>query len=86
MARLPRESTAVQNCWTWVKWAFILPWEPREEALLVDISSGATLAAIAQKRPELPAGSRVLGFNYDAGERDLSIDGFLPGSNHQGAP
>jgi cysteine synthase len=51
----------------------------REEGLLVGISSGATLAAIAQKLPELPAGSRVLGFNYDTGERYLSIEGFLPG-------
>ena len=50
----------------------------REEGLLVGISSGATLAAIAQKLPELPAGSRVLGFNYDTGERYLSVDGFLP--------
>ena len=50
----------------------------REEGLLVGISSGATLAAIAQKLPELPAGSRVLGFNYDTGERYLSIEGFLP--------
>src|SRR5574343_175468 len=50
----------------------------REEGLLVGISSGATLAAIAQKLPELPAGSKVLGFNYDTGERYLSIEGFLP--------
>ena len=50
----------------------------RDEGLLVGISSGATLAAIAQKLPELPAGSRVLGFNYDTGERYLSIEGFLP--------
>jgi len=50
----------------------------REEGLLVGISSGATLAAIAQKLPELPAGSRILGFNYDTGERYLSIEGFLP--------
>ncbi len=49
-----------------------------EEGLLVGISSGATLAAIAQKLPELPAGSRVLGFNYDTGERYLSVEGFLP--------
>jgi len=49
-----------------------------EEGLLVGISSGATLAAIAQKLPELPAGARVLGFNYDTGERYLSIEGFLP--------
>ncbi len=50
----------------------------REEGLLVGISSGATLAAIAQKLPQLPAGSRVLGFNYDTGERYLSVEGFLP--------
>ncbi|WP_298235295.1 cysteine synthase A [uncultured Azohydromonas sp.] len=50
----------------------------REEGILVGISSGATLSAIAQKLPELDAGSRVLGFNYDTGERYLSIEGFLP--------
>lgn len=50
----------------------------REEGLLVGISSGAALAAIAQKLPELPPGSRVLGFNYDSGERYLSVEGFLP--------
>jgi len=50
----------------------------REEGLLVGISSGATLAAIAQKLPELPAGARVLGFAYDTGERYLSVEGFLP--------
>jgi len=50
----------------------------REEGLLVGISSGATLAAIAQKLKELPAGSRVLGFNYDTGERYLSVPDFLP--------
>ncbi len=50
----------------------------REEGMLVGISSGATLAAIAKKLPELPAGSRVLGFNYDTGERYLSTEGFLP--------
>jgi cysteine synthase A len=50
-----------------------------EEGLLVGISSGATLAAIAQKLPELPAGATVLGFNYDTGERYLSVEGFLPG-------
>ena len=49
-----------------------------EEGMLVGISSGATLAAIAQKLQELPAGSTVLGFNYDTGERYLSIEGFLP--------
>ena len=50
----------------------------REEGILVGISSGATLAAIEQKLPELPAGATVLGFNYDTGERYLSIEGFLP--------
>ena len=50
----------------------------REEGMLVGISSGATLAAIAQKLPELPAGARVLGFNYDTGERYLSVEGFFP--------
>jgi cysteine synthase A len=50
----------------------------REEGMLVGISSGATLAAIAQKLKELPADSRVLGFNYDTGERYLSVPDFLP--------
>jgi cysteine synthase A len=50
----------------------------REEGMLVGISSGATLAAIAKKLPDLPAGATVLGFNYDTGERYLSVDGFLP--------
>ena len=49
-----------------------------QEGLLVGISSGATLAAIAQKLPDLGPGARVLGFNYDTGERYLSIEGFLP--------
>jgi cysteine synthase A len=50
-----------------------------QEGMLVGISSGATLQAIAQKLPELPKGSRVLGFNYDTGERYLSVPEFLPG-------
>lgn len=50
----------------------------REEGLLVGISSGATLAAIAQKLKDIPAGATVLGFNYDTGERYLSVEGFLP--------
>lgn len=50
----------------------------REEGMLVGISSGATLAAIAQKLKEVPAGSRILGFNYDTGERYLSVPDFLP--------
>ncbi|MEJ2410243.1 MAG: cysteine synthase A [Novosphingobium sp.] len=48
------------------------------EGMLVGISSGATLAAIAQKLKDLRAGSRVLGFNYDTGERYLSVPDFLP--------
>ncbi len=50
----------------------------REEGMLVGISSGATLAAIAQKLPELPASARIMGFNYDTGERYLSVPDFLP--------
>ena len=50
----------------------------REEGMLVGISSGATLAAIAKKLPELGPDARVLGFNYDTGERYLSVPDFLP--------
>jgi cysteine synthase A len=50
----------------------------REEGLLVGISSGATLAAIAQKKAELGENPRILGFNYDTGERYLSVPDFLP--------
>jgi cysteine synthase len=50
----------------------------REEGMLVGISSGATLAAIAQKLADLPANAKVLGFNYDTGERYLSVEGYLP--------
>ncbi len=49
-----------------------------EEGMLVGISSGATLAAIQQKLPALPDAVRVLGFNYDTGERYLSVPDFLP--------
>ena len=49
-----------------------------EEGMLVGISSGATLAAIRQKLADLPTGARVLGFNYDTGERYLSVPDFLP--------
>ncbi|WP_420139206.1 cysteine synthase A [Sphingomonas sp.] len=48
-----------------------------QEGLLVGISSGATLAAISQKLKDAP-GSRILGFNYDTGERYLSVPDFLP--------
>ena len=50
----------------------------REEGMLVGISSGATLAAIKQKLPELGERPRVIGFNYDTGERYLSVPDFLP--------
>lgn len=49
----------------------------KEEALFGGVSSGATLAAIAKKLTEVPAGKRVLGFNYDTGERYLSIEGLF---------
>jgi cysteine synthase A len=50
----------------------------REEGILVGASSGAALAAVAKKLPELPAGARVLTFCYDTGERYLSVEGLLP--------
>ena len=50
----------------------------REEGILVGISSGASLAAVAKRLPTLPAGARVLTFCYDTGERYLSVDGFQP--------
>jgi len=49
-----------------------------EEGMLVGISSGATLAAIAKKLPELGTTAKILGFNYDTGERYLSVPDFLP--------
>ncbi|MBK7260116.1 MAG: cysteine synthase A [Ignavibacteriae bacterium] len=49
----------------------------KEEGIFLGISSGASLAAVAKKLPELPAKSRVLTFNYDTGERYLSIDGLF---------
>jgi cysteine synthase A len=50
----------------------------REEGLFIGISSGASLAAVAQKRPDMADGARVLTFCYDTGERYLSIDGLFP--------
>ena len=50
----------------------------REEGIFVGISTGATLAAIAKVKQQLPAGSRVLGVNYDTGERYFSVEDFLP--------
>ena len=52
----------------------------RLEGMLVGISSGATLAAIAKKLPDLPEDARIIGFNYDTGERYLSVPDFLPES------
>jgi cysteine synthase A len=49
----------------------------REEGILAGISTGAALAAVAKKLPEIPKGSRVLTFNYDTGERYLSIEGLF---------
>jgi cysteine synthase A len=49
-----------------------------QEGVLVGISSGATLAAIAKKLPELPKDAVILGFNYDTGERYLSVPDYLP--------
>lgn len=48
-----------------------------KEGIFVGISSGASLAAVAKKLPELPAGSRILTFCYDTGERYLSVDGLF---------
>ncbi|PZF71658.1 cysteine synthase A [Taibaiella soli] len=47
----------------------------KEEGLLAGISTGAAVAAVAKKLPELPKGARVLTFNYDTGERYLSVEG-----------
>lgn len=49
----------------------------REEGIFVGISTGAALAAVAKKLPEIPKGSRILTFNYDTGERYLSIEGLF---------
>ncbi|PJZ49936.1 cysteine synthase A [Leptospira saintgironsiae] len=50
----------------------------KEEGIFLGVSSGASLAAVAKKLPELPEGSTVLTFNYDTGERYLSIEGLFP--------
>jgi cysteine synthase A len=50
----------------------------REEGILVGVSSGASLAAVAQKIPDMADGARVLTFNYDTGERYLSVEGLFP--------
>jgi cysteine synthase A len=52
-----------------------------QEGIFGGISSGATLAAIAQKLPDIPEGARILAFNYDTGERYLSIEGLYEWEN-----
>jgi len=49
----------------------------KEEGIFVGISSGAALAAVAKKLPDIPNGSRILAFNYDTGERYLSVEGLF---------
>jgi cysteine synthase A len=50
----------------------------REEGILIGVSSGASLAAVAQKIPEVRDGARILTVTYDTGERYLSVDGLFP--------
>lgn len=49
----------------------------KEEGILLGVSSGASLAAVAKKLAEIPVGAKVLTFNYDTGERYLSIEGLF---------
>jgi cysteine synthase A len=49
----------------------------KEEGILAGVSTGAALAAVAKKLPEIPKGSRILTFNYDTGERYLSVEGLF---------
>ena len=49
----------------------------KEEGIFVGISSGAALAAVAKKLPDIPEGKKVLTFCYDTGERYLSIEGLF---------
>ena len=49
----------------------------KEEGILVGISSGAALAAVAKKLPDVSRGARILTFCYDTGERYLSIEGLF---------
>jgi len=58
-----------EEAFTWAQRA------AREEGIFIGISSGASLAAVHKKLPDLTAGSRILTFCYDTGERYLSIDG-----------
>jgi cysteine synthase A len=49
----------------------------REEGILIGVSSGAVLAAVARKLPEIKDGARILAFTYDTGERYLSVPGLF---------
>lgn len=49
----------------------------KKEGIFVGISTGASLAAVAKKLTEIPAGSKILTFNYDTGERYLSVEGLF---------
>jgi len=49
----------------------------KEEGILAGISTGSSLAALSKKLPEIPKGSKILVFNYDTGERYLSIEGLF---------
>ena len=49
----------------------------KEEGIFVGISSGASLAAVAKKLKDIPKGKKILTFNYDTGERYLSIEGLF---------
>lgn len=49
----------------------------REEGILMGVSSGASLAAVAKKLPEIPKGATILTFNYDTGERYFSVEGLF---------
>jgi cysteine synthase A len=49
----------------------------KEEGILAGVSTGAALAAVEKKLPELPEGARILTYNYDTGERYLSLEGLF---------
>jgi cysteine synthase A len=49
----------------------------KEEGIMGGVSTGAVLAAVAKKLPEIPKGSKILTYNYDTGERYLSIEGLF---------
>ena len=49
----------------------------KEEGIFAGVSTGAVLAAVAKKLPEIPKGSRILTYNYDTGERYFSIEGLF---------